>query len=125
MICKFAINVRRDSNKPTTSMQDQFIETIGEAEYQEKIKNHLLELNLEVRASDEKTATDEVFLLKDESILSLKAAGLSTENIIDGGHELWKPWYGQKKSGKFARYKIIIKSRSENMMRQIMNEALV
>jgi len=97
-------------------MNSEFIEIIGEGEYQERIEKYILDLKLEVRASDEETALKEVLKLKDETVLLLKKSGLSIENIIDGGYELWKPWNRKKKTGKYAHYKIIIQTKDENIL---------
>ena len=98
------------------NMNTEFIEVIGEGKYQEKIENYVLELKIEARAADEEKAMKAVFSLRDEAVKKLKHAGLSSDNIIDGGHELWKPWYSRKKSGRYTYYKLILEVADENLL---------
>ncbi|BDD11697.1 hypothetical protein FUAX_41290 (plasmid) [Fulvitalea axinellae] len=104
-------------------MKNEFIEVTGEGEYQERIEKYILELRIEVRASDEEKALKDVFSLKDKTVIELKRAGLATDNIIDGGHELWKPWYGRKKTGKCAYYKLILETGDENLLSKSIERA--
>ena len=97
-------------------MKNKFIEVTGEGTYQEQIETYILTMTLEVRAVDESTAMDELATLKEASIKTLTESGLSASEIIDGGHDLSQHWTNRKKTGKYARYKIIVESAEESTL---------
>lgn len=92
-------------------MQEQFrfIEVISEGEYNEEIEQYVADLRLEVNASTEETALTEIEVLKDKTIGMLLESGLAPEELFDGGMEVWRPWYGKKKTGKQVWYKLTVK----------------
>jgi len=98
-------------------MKEPFIETVGEGSYHEKIEFYQIELNLQVKATEESKALEEVFKLRDETVVSLKKSGLLAEEIVDGSHNTAK-WYYQKKSAKYAIYKIIVRNSSQEAIRE-------
>ncbi len=85
-----------------------YIEVLSEAEYTEEITNHILDLIVEVRATQDHIALAEVNALKERTIQHLMATGLPPTSILDGGTRLTRPWYQKKNVGKKASVKLII-----------------
>lgn len=91
------------------SKDQSYIEVTGSAEYSQEIERYVIELRLAARASIGDVALTEVGALRARVIDGLLAAGLRTEELIEGGTHAWAPWFWRKKVGQEATYKIIIK----------------
>lgn len=89
---------------------DSYIEVIGSADLVETVVEYGLELNLQVRATKIETALAEVGELRAQCIQQLRAGGLRSDELKEGGTELWRPWYLKKKVGQEASQKILIAS---------------
>lgn len=87
---------------------DNFIEVVGQASYDETIRNYRAEINLAVRAAHADTAIREAGELRNHCITQLKQAGLTDAELIEGGGEVYRPWYERKKAGQETSHKILI-----------------
>lgn len=88
---------------------EQFIEVVGEGSYAEKIFKYRAEINLKVRAAQADVAMREVGELRNQCIAQLKQGGLQSQELIEGGGEVWRPWYDRKKVvGQEASHAILI-----------------
>jgi uncharacterized protein YggE len=88
---------------------DRYIEVIGEGQFIERASRFIAEVTLEVRATKDETAFGEATELAREAVAILRDAGLSEEEIIEGGSDVQRPWYWKKKVGQTASRKLIFK----------------
>ncbi len=88
---------------------DRYIEVIGEGQFIETAKRFIANVTLEVRAAKDETAFREVAELCAEAIKLLRETGLKEEEIVEGGTDVYRPWYWKKQVGQNAARKIILK----------------
>lgn len=88
---------------------DRYIEVIGEGQFIETATKFIAEVMLEVRASKDETAMRELAEFWAEALAILREAGISDDEIIEGGADFHRPWYWKKKVGQSALRKIILK----------------
>lgn len=84
-----------------------YIEVVSEAEYTENIEKYVLDLELQVTATKDDTALNEIAQLKERCVKHLLQFGVKPSEVFDGGTSLTRPWY-RKKVGKEALVKIIL-----------------
>lgn len=87
---------------------ERYIEVIGESTLIETIQEYVADINLSVRASQPKTALDEVIALRDRCIETLIDSGLVRLELKEGGAEVWRSWFSRKQAGQEAFQKIMI-----------------
>lgn len=88
---------------------DRYIEVIGEGQFIETATKFIAEVTLEVRASKDETAMRELAEFWAEALAVLREAGISDDEIVEGGVDFQRPWYWKKKVGQSALRKIILK----------------
>jgi uncharacterized protein YggE len=89
---------------------DRYIEVTGEGQFQESAARFIAELTLEVRADKEETAMSEVDELCGEALAMLRRHGIAEDEIVEGGGNLWRPWYWKKQAGQKAMRRVILKA---------------
>jgi len=87
---------------------DSYIEVVGCGELVEEVTEYRADLSLSVRAAQADSAMVEAGELRDRCIRILKEAGLSSEELSEGGSTTWRPWFWKKKPGQETSYKILI-----------------
>ena len=92
-----------------------YIDVFCEGEYTEKVEKYVLDLELQVTATKDDTALDEVIQLKERCLKYLLDSGVERAELFDGGTNITRPWYRKKKVGKEASAKVIIQT--ENIER--------
>lgn len=88
---------------------DHYVEVLGEGKYLETAARFVAEVSLEVRASKEETALREVTEFCAQALVVLREAGLTDDEIIEGGMNFSRPWYWRKQIGQEATRKMILK----------------
>ncbi|MCA9094284.1 MAG: SIMPL domain-containing protein [Planctomycetaceae bacterium] len=88
---------------------DRYIEVIGEGSFIETASRFIAEVTLEVRAAKDETALRDVADLWTEALTTLLEAGITEEEIVEGGTAVRLPWYWKKQVGQNASRKIILK----------------
>jgi hypothetical protein len=87
---------------------DSYIEVVGFAPLIEQVTEYRADLSLSVRAAQAESALAEAGELRDQCIRTLKEAGLSSEELSEGGSTTWRPWFWKKKPGQETAYKILV-----------------
>jgi uncharacterized protein YggE len=87
---------------------DAYIEVTGEAKFVETVESYRTQLDLTVRAAKSGTALEEVTELRNACIAGLREAGLTDEDLEEGGAQMWRPWYRKMKVGQEASHRILI-----------------
>jgi len=88
---------------------DRYIEVIGEGQFVETVCRFIADVALEVRVAKDETAFAEVGDLARDAVAVLRQAGLSEEEIVEGGSDFQRPWYWKKQAGQTASRKVILK----------------
>lgn len=88
---------------------DRYIEVIGEGSFIETAARFIAEVTLEVRAAKDETALRDVAELWCEALSILREAGITDEEITEGGTAFQRPWYWKKQVGQTAVRKLILK----------------
>ena len=88
---------------------DRYIEVIGEGQFIETASRFIAEMTLEVRAAKDETALKEVAELCDEALAIIRGAGITEDEIVEGGTDFRRPWYWKRKVGQNAARKVILK----------------
>lgn len=88
---------------------DGYIEVIGEGQFIETACRFIAEVVLEVRAAKDETAFAEVGELARDAVSILREAGLSEDEIGEGGSDVQRSWYWKKQVGQTAARKVILK----------------
>lgn len=101
---------------------DFYIQVMGEGSYTEEISEYMADIVLEVRAAKDQTAVAEMSDLKDDCVKKLVDSGIRNDEIIDGGGEVWRPWFRRKKVGKEARHKLTIKTPDMERLSRALSE---
>lgn len=87
---------------------DRFIDVVGIGTLSESVAEYRADVTLQVRAAQVETAIKEVSELRSECIQRLRAAGLTDRELLEGGAEIWRPWYLKKKPGQEASQKLLV-----------------
>lgn len=58
----------------------------------------------------------EMDALKDKTNRQLLETGITQEALFDGGMEVWRPWYGKKKTGKQVWYRLTVKHQNIDLI---------
>ncbi|MFO0821477.1 MAG: SIMPL domain-containing protein [Pirellulales bacterium] len=88
---------------------DRFIEVIGEGSFIETASRFIAEVTLEVRAAKDEAALRDVAELCGEALALLRDAGITDEELVEGGTDIRRPWYWKKQVGQNAARKLILK----------------
>ncbi len=88
---------------------DRYIEVNGEGEFVETASRFIAEVSLEVRAAKDETAVREVGDLWIEALNALRDAGITDDEIVEGGTDFCRPWYWKKQVGQQVSRKILLK----------------
>ncbi len=94
---------------PVGAIVERYIEVVGEGRYVEKAVRFVAEILVEVRAAKQETALDEAASLWKSVLNTLQNAGITEEEIIEGGTDYYRSWYWKKKVGQTAARKIILR----------------
>lgn len=90
---------------------ERYIEVIGEGHFIETACRFIAEVSLEVRAAKDDTAYAEVGELARDAAAILREAGLTENEMVEGGSDVQRPWYWKKKQiGQTAIRKLILKA---------------
>lgn len=87
-----------------------YIDVLCEGEFTETVEKYVLNLVLQVTATKDDTALDEVMQLKERCVKHLLDSGIQRAELFDGGTNLTRPWYRQKKIGKEASAKLSVQT---------------
>jgi len=87
---------------------DRFIDVVGTGTLSESVAEYRADVTLQVRAAQVETAIQEVSDLRSECIRRLRTAGLTDRELLEGGAEVWRPWYLKKKPGQEASQKLLV-----------------
>ena len=89
---------------------DQYIDVVGQAEYKETVGTYRADLDLTVRAAKNETAMAEVADLRQACLRALLAAGLTGEEMSEGGGQAYQPWYWRRKDkvGQEASLRVLL-----------------
>lgn len=87
---------------------DRFIEVVGVADVTETVTEYRADVTLQVRAAHVETAIKEVAELRSECIRRLRDAGLTEGELLEGGSQVWRPWFWKKKPGQEASQKLLV-----------------
>lgn len=88
---------------------DRYIDVIGEGSFIETASRFIAEVTLEVRAAKDETAVRDVAELCSEALTVLREAGITDEELVEGGADIRRPWYWKKQVGQSAARKLILK----------------
>lgn len=88
---------------------DRYIEVIGEGSFHETAARFIATVRFEVRAAKDETALREVSELVNDALALFREAGLSDEEITEGGTELHRPWHWKKQVGQNSSRQVILK----------------
>lgn len=89
--------------------EQNYIEVVGTADFEEEIENFVAELRISARAAAGEVAISDVSGLRTQVIQRLRDSGMRPEELIEGGTLAWSPWFWKKKVGQEATHKIIVK----------------
>jgi uncharacterized protein YggE len=87
---------------------DPFIEVIGQGTLTEKVVEYRVDLSVTVRAAQGDAALKEATELRDRCIRTLKESGIKGSELMEGGGQVWRPWFWKKKPGQEVSHKILI-----------------
>lgn len=87
---------------------NRFIEVVGIGTLTESVVEYRADVSLQVRAAQVETAIKEVADLRSDCIRRLGEAGLTDSELLEGGAEVWRPWFWKKKAGQEASQKLLI-----------------
>ena len=85
---------------------ERYIEVIGEGEFLESAVRFVADVVLEVRASKDETAVRELAEFWAAAFESLREGGIRDDEMIEGGTDVYRPWYWKKKVGQNVTRKI-------------------
>jgi uncharacterized protein YggE len=87
-----------------------YIDLVTTADYTETVSTYRADLDLSVRAAKDETALAEVAALRQECLHALLAAGLTSDEMTEGGGQAWQPWYWRKKErvGQEASLRVLL-----------------
>lgn len=89
-----------------------YIEVSGEGQLIETVFEQRAALTLTVKASKAEVAMSEATSLRNATIRALKDAGLTPEEISEGGREAWQPWFRKRNSaGQEASHRVLVSCR--------------
>jgi uncharacterized protein YggE len=88
---------------------DRYIEVIGEGQYVEQAARFVAEIAIEARATKQQTAVDGTGDLWQSVLAALDESGIEDDEVVEGGTDLYEPWFWRKKAGSAAIRKIILK----------------
>lgn len=95
---------------------DRFIEVVGSAMFVENVVEYRADVTFQVRAAQVETAIKEVSDLRADCIRRLKEAGLSSDELSEGGSEVWRPWFWKKRPGQEASQKLLVACKDMNRL---------
>jgi uncharacterized protein YggE len=87
---------------------DRFIEVVGVGTLVEAVAEHRADITVAVRAAQVEAAIKEAAELRAQCIQKLRAAGLQGDALLEGGSEVWRPWFWKKKPGQEASQKLLV-----------------
>jgi uncharacterized protein YggE len=92
---------------------DRYLEVVGEGKFTETASRFVAEVNLGVHAVKQESALSEIAALHRETVQLLRGAGLTDDEIVDGGAgfvtSFDRPWTWKKKHERDAKQRLIIK----------------
>ncbi|MFS2050517.1 SIMPL domain-containing protein, partial [Variovorax sp. CT11-76] len=90
---------------------DTYIEVAGQGDIAETVVEQRAALTLTVKASKAEAAFEEATRLRNDTIRALKAAGLGSDEISEGGRDTWQPWYRRKSAGQEVSHRVLLRCR--------------
>ncbi|RQO53816.1 hypothetical protein DBV14_13650 [Variovorax sp. KBW07] len=91
---------------------ETYIQVSGEGQLIETVFEQRAALTLTVKASKAEVAMSEATSLRNATIRTLKDAGLTPEEISEGGREAWQPWFRKRNSvGQEASHRVLVSCR--------------
>src|SRR5437588_4644656 len=87
----------------------RYVDVIGEGQFTEVPSHFVAEVVLEVRAAKDETALREVHDLWQGAVTTLREAGITDAEMVEGGTDFFRPWYRKKNVAQSAVRKIILK----------------
>lgn len=103
-------------------MSDRYIEVVGEGRFEERPSRFVAAITVQVRAGKGAAALDELDEFWRAVVSTLRQAGLTDDEIVEGGTSYFHPWYSKKKSERFGVRKVILKVRDFGRMNAALAE---
>lgn len=102
---------------------DQFIDVVGTGKAEEEMLAHRAALSIHVRAPSAENAIKQAAELRDECIRVLLGAGLSKSELSEGGAEVYRTWWWEKKNvGQEANHRILINCPESGRMYEALSQ---
>jgi uncharacterized protein YggE len=90
---------------------ETYIQVSGESQLVETVFEQRAALTLTVKASKAEVAMSEATSLRNAAIRTLKDAGLTPDEISEGGREAWQPWFRKRSAGQEASHRVLVSCR--------------
>lgn len=101
---------------------DRYIEVVGEGRFDEHVASFIASITVQVRSAKDDTSLDEVDEMWRAVVSTLRQAGITDEEIVEGGTSYFHPWYWKKKPGQRAVRKVLLKVRDFSRMNSALAE---
>jgi len=98
-----------------------YIQVSGESQLVETVVEQRATLTLTVKASKNEVALSEATSLRNATIRALKDAGLTSEEISEGGRDAWQPWFRKRSAGQEASHRVLVSCRETRRLYQALD----
>ncbi|QSI33499.1 DUF541 domain-containing protein [Variovorax sp. RKNM96] len=100
---------------------ETYIQVSGESQLVETVVEQRATLTLTVKASKNEVALSEATSLRNATIRALKDAGLTSEEISEGGRDAWQPWFRKRSAGQEASHRVLVSCRETRRLYQALD----
>lgn len=100
---------------------ETYIQVAGLGDLVETVVEQRATLTITVKASKTEVALAEASSLRNDAIRTLKEAGLTSDEISEGGRDAWQPWYLKRSVGQEVAHRVLIACRETRRLYQALD----
>lgn len=100
---------------------ETFIQVAGLGDLIERVTEQRATLTITVKASKTEVALAEATSLRNDTIRTLKEAGLTSDEITEGGRDAWQPWYLKRSVGQEVAHRVLIACKETRRLYQALD----
>ncbi|SEM00051.1 Protein of unknown function [Variovorax sp. YR750] len=100
---------------------ETYIQVAGLGDLTETIVEQRAALTITVKASKTEVALAEATKLRNDAIRTLKEAGLTPDEITEGGRDAWQPWYLKRSVGQEVAHRVLIACKETRRLYQALD----